>query len=274
MEKHTRIIRNYSNINFRHTKGKIDIFINKQIHRYYEIYFLLNGGVEFINDHARRKIAPNSVVIIPPGEYHRFIVAEEDADIYERCVLNIYPEFLGGSVLADALYGKELLVLPPDSRIMENVIYLKDSMAKSNQEDFKYILSAVATDIVFLIKQSTNSTQKITREFLNPISIKIMDYINKNYQSVITLQEIADLFSYSVSSVSHIFKNDFGVSIKNFITEKRMNAIHMSLQNGKKPEEISNEFGFSNYSTFYRSYRKHFGFPPSHTSKSNSKSEG
>ena len=268
MEKYTRIIRNYSNIHFRYTKGKKDIFLNKQFHRYYEIYFLLNGDIEFINEHTRRKIAPNSVVVIPPGEYHRFIVSEKYADIYERCVLNICPEFLGGTVLENALYGKELLLFPPDSRIMKNIIYLKDSITKSSQEDFKYILSAVATDIVFLIKQSPNSTENMTREFLNPVSIKIMDYVNENYKSVVALQEIAAHFSYSVSSISHIFKNDFGVSIKKYITEKRMNAIHMSLQNGKKPQEISEEFGFSNYSTFYRSYCKHFGVPPSHT-KSN-----
>jgi AraC-like DNA-binding protein len=266
LENSTRIIRNYSNINFRYTKGKIDIFLNKQFHHCYEIYLLLDGDdIEFINDHTREKITPNSLVIIPPGEYHRFIVAGESADIYERCILNICPEFLGGAILEDALGGKELLYLTSDDRIVENFLYLKDAMIKNSENDFGYILSAIATDIVFLIKQNSNSVGNTANNYLHPISFQIMDYINNNYKNNITLSDIAKNFFLSVSSISHIFKDEFGVSIKKYIIGKRMNEIRISLQNGKRVQEVSEEFGFSNYSTFYRSYCKHFGIPPSHT---------
>ena len=260
-------MRNYSNATFRYTKGKIDIFPDKQFHHYYEIYLLLDGDIVLINDHTRRKIAPNSVVIIPPGEYHRFIVDAESADIYERCVLNIYTEFLGDIVLKDALFGKELLTLKPDDRIVENFKYLKDAMIKNSDEDFKYILSAIAIDIVFLIKQYSDSTQKHMQGFLHPVCSRILNYINANYKSNISINDIAEYVFLSPSSISHKFKDDFGISIKKYITEKRMNEIRICIQNGKKPQELSEEFGFSNYSTFYRSYCKHFGIPPSHTKK-------
>lgn len=267
MEESTKIIRDCPGIDFRYTSGRVDVFHNKQFHPHYEIYLLLNGDVEFVNHHTQIKLTSYNLVIIPPGEYHRFKIEEKNVASYRRCVLNVSPDFLGGTVLKEALNGKELLTLAPNDRIVNNFLYLKDSMIKTDEEDFGYILPAVTTDIIFLIKQSSDSTEKIIQEFLNPISLEIMDYINKNYQSVITLREIADRFSYSVSSVSHIFKNDFGVSIKKYISEKRMNAIHMCLQRGEKPQEVSNDFGFSNYSTFYRSYREHFGIPPSHTLK-------
>ena len=268
MEIYTRYVRNYSNINFRYTKGKIDIYSNKQFHQCYEIYLLLNGDdIEFINDHTRRKIKPNSLIIIPPGEYHRFIVTEECADTYERCVLNIYPDFLGDTVLQESLFGKELLALTPDNRIVENFMYLKDSMKKNNEKDFGYILSAIATDIVFLIKQNPDLVDNTSNNYLYPISSKIMYYINKNYKSNLTLSDIANHFFLSVSSVSHTFKNEFGMSIKKYITEKRMNEIRICLQNGKKPQEVYKEFGFSDYSAFYRGYYKHFGISPSQTKK-------
>lgn len=265
MKNYIKIIREYSNISFRFTKGKIDIFLNKQFHPHYEIYLLLCGDVEFINDHTRRRIAPNSVVIIPPGEYHRFTVAEECADIYERCVLNICTELLSDTVLRDALRGKELLSLTPNDRIIENFMYLKDAMMKNPEKDFEYILSAIATDIVFLIKQSSDSVVNTVNNHLHPISAQIMDYINQNYKSNITLSNIAEHFFLSVSSVSHMFKDEFGLSIKKYIIEKRMNEIRICLQNGKRPQEVSEEFGFSNYSTFYRSYYKTFGMAPSKT---------
>ena len=136
---------------------------------------------------------------------------------------------------------------------------------KNSEKDFGYILSAIATDIVFLIKQSSNVVENKASNHLHPISSKIMDYINENYKGNITLSDIAKHFFLSVSSVSHIFKDEFGVSIKKYIIEKRMNKIRICLQNGKRPQEVSEEFGFRNYSTFYRNYCKHFGTPPSHT---------
>lgn len=265
MKKYTRIIRDYSGASFRFTKGKIDIFLSKQFHNHYEIYLLLDGKVEFINDHIRKKIVPNSLVIIPPGEYHRFIVSEDSTDIYERCVLNINSGFLDNTILEDALKGKELLILSPNNRIVENFLYLKDAMLQNCEKDFEYILSGIATDIIFLIKQTPDSLLTQTHGFLHPASFQIMNYINQNYKSKITLQDIANHVYLSVSSVSHIFKEDFEVSIKQYITEKRMNEIHLCLQKGEKPQYISNEFGFSNYSTFYRSYCKYFGIPPSKT---------
>lgn len=268
MENYTRIVREYPTVNFRYTKGNVDIFLNKQFHEYYEIYFLLNGSnVEFINDHARGKITPNSVVIIPPNEYHRFIVAQDCANIYERCVLNIYTDFLDAAVLGEALFGKELLALTEDDRIAKNFLYLKDAMEKNSEKDFGYILSAIATDIIFLIKQSSNIVKNKGNNQLHSISSKIMEYINKNYKSNIALDDIAKHFFLSVSSVSHMFKDEFGVSVKKYILQKRMNEIRICLQNGKRAQEVSEEFGFSNYSTFYRSYCKYFGIPPSHTKK-------
>lgn len=267
MENYTKIIRDYPNISFRYTRGKIDIFLDKQFHPHYEIYLLINSSVEFINDHTRRNIKPHNLIIIPPGEYHHFIVEEQCISEYERCVLNIYPEFLGGNILEETLSGKEVLILSPNDRIVENFIYLKDSMTENSEEDFKYILSAIATDIVFLIKQYSNSTQKNAQGFLHPVCSQIMNYINANYKSNITLNDIAEYVLLSASSVSHKFKEDFGISIKKYITEKRMNEIHICLQNGQKPQELSEEFGFSNYSTFYRSYYKHFGIPPSQSKR-------
>ncbi|MBQ8202863.1 MAG: helix-turn-helix domain-containing protein [Clostridia bacterium] len=64
-----------------------------------------------------------------------------------------------------------------------------------------------------------------------------------------------------------MFKNDFGVSIKRYIEDKRMNEIHAQLKMGKKPLELFEEYGFTNYTTLYRSYRKHFGISPSQTSR-------
>ena len=267
MDNGIRVIREYEQVSFRYTKGEIDIFHTKQFHPYYEMYLLLDGRAVFVNGHMQREIKPNYLVIIPPGECHRFAVEQADVPAYTRCVLMISPQLLKEGVLEKALDGKELLMLSPEHRIIKNILYLKDCMERTEETDFEYILSAVAIDLVFLIKQHTGVAPNVYSGGERDLPYEIMRYINENYRSEITLQEIADRFFLSVSSVAHQFKQVFGTSIKKYITEKRMNEIHICLQNGEKPQELANRFGFTNYSTFYRSYCRYFDVAPSQTSK-------
>lgn len=260
-----KIIANSPYVNFKYAKGKIDIYGN-MFHNYYEVYLFLNGNVDFINDHTHCMVKPYQLVIIPPGEYHQFVV-KNDIENYERCVLNIYPELLGAYVLHNALKDKEILNLSHNHRIVENFLYIKDSIQGYNEDDFSYILSAITTDIVFLIKKSKKSLE--TSSELDSFALEIINYINENYKENITLTDISNHFFISVSSLCHIFKENFGISIKKYIIEKRMSEANLSIRRGNKPQEVANLFGFSNYSTFYREYKKHFGFSPAETIKTN-----
>ena len=248
-------------VNFKIAKGKLDIFGN-MFHDHYEIYLLINGEVEFINSKVRKRLLPFEIVIIPPGEFHQFCV-KGNPDLYERCIIDIYPSFMEEKLLREAFEGKIFLKVPENNRIIGNFKYLSQNI---ENEDFSYILPAVATDIVFLIKQISEEKDN-GESSLNPLSEEIMKYINENYLRDVSLNEIADKFFISVSGVSHIFKKNFGISIKKYMTDKRMNEARIYLQNGSTPQDTSEICGFDNYSTFYRSYVKQFGVAPSETYK-------
>ena len=102
---------------------------------------------------------------------------------------------------------------------------------------------------------------------LRPISVELMRYINAHFDENINLSAIAEQFFLSISSIRHIFKEDFGLSIKQYILQKRIAAARQALCAGENPKEISTRCGFSDYSTFYRAYRKYYGSAPSQTKK-------
>lgn len=263
MKDAIKIIQYYPYVDFRFTRGNIDVFSDKQFHQHYELYFLLNGDVTFVNDHIHQPLEPYNLVIIPPREYHSFIAREESIPDYSRCVLNISPGLLSEEILENALVGREVLTLPPNHRITEHFLYLKKAITQNNEEDFGYILSAIATDIVFLIKQMPRTAPMDSCSFRHPLSPQIMGYINETYKSDLTLEKIAEHFYLSPSSASHIFKNDFGISIKKYILQKRVTEARFDIRQGMHPEEVSLAYGFTNYSTFYRAYKKQFGVSPS-----------
>ncbi len=251
-------------VNFKYAQGKTDIY-GRMFHDCYEIYLLLNGEVEYINNHMRQMLKPYQLVIIPPGEYHQFVVAG-DVDSYERCVIDVYPELLEADALKAAFAGKELLSPDKSDRIIKNFLYLTECISDVNEADFSYILPAITTDIIFLIKNNPNNGM-LSHGSLCPLSLDVMRYIDEHYTEPLDLNQLSDKFHFSVSSLCHIFKKDFGISIKKYILQKRMNASNLALQNGDKPEEVSIRYGFLNYSTFYRAYKQYFKASPSETFK-------
>lgn len=253
-------------VRFKYAKGKTDIF-GKMFHDYYEIYLLLGGEVEFTNNHTKQLLKPFQLVIIPPGEYHQFEVGGNIED-YERCVIDIYPGFLKENILCSALAGKELLSLKETDRIASHFIYLTECLADVDKSDFAHILSAVSTDIIFLIKNYYD-VQGVLHGDLSELSLNLMSYIDEHFAERLDLDMLSKRFFCSTSSLCHIFKRDFGVSIKKYIISKRISAANMAIQKGEKAEVACVKYGFLNYSTFYRDYKKYMGISPSETNSLN-----
>ena len=254
--------RNGKYINFKYAKGKTDIY-GRIFHDYYEIYLLLGGNAEFTNNHMKQTIVPFQMVLIPPGEYHQFTI-NKDIHNYERCVINIYPEFLPSDILNSAFCGRELLTLSESNRITEHFKYLIKCLSTVEESDFSHILSAVATDIIFLIKNSFEA-KKVINKNSDHISFALISYLDEHFTEQIDLNMLSNRFFCSVSSLCHVFKISFGISIKKYVIQKRVNAAKIALQRGEKPEEVCVKCGFCNYSTFYRDYKKYLGVSPSET---------
>ena len=59
---------------------------------------------------------------------------------------------------------------------------------------------------------------------------KLRDYIDKNLNNELVIADIANKFNYSSSHISHIFKENFGISIKNYIIQKRLSIAYNEIQ--------------------------------------------
>ncbi|MBQ9976744.1 MAG: helix-turn-helix transcriptional regulator [Clostridia bacterium] len=267
MKNSVKFSANTEFVNFKYAKGEIDIY-QKMFHESFEIYLFLGGDVEFINNHTRRKLNPYELVIVPPGEYHQFAVRGE-LELYERCVIDIAPDFFEDGVLKEAFSDKELIALSLSDRIVEHYAYLKECAEKLSEKELKYILPAIAVDIVFLIKNIKGSCKFSQEDSTRSISFLLMKYIDEYYCDDISLNFLAEHFHSSVSLICHKFKSDFGIGIKKYINQKRLLGASRALQSGENAELVCMKYGFLNYSTFYRAYKNRYGIAPSETFKRN-----
>ena len=164
--------------------------------------------------------------------------------------------------LESAFLGKEIISLPESHRITQNFLYLMDSIYSVSEADFSEILPVIATDIIFLIKNHVSASCTMPC-ILPPLALSVISYIDAHYVDPLDLHTLSETFRFSASSLCHVFKESFGISIKQYIQQKRLTAAHAALLQGHSPEAVCSICGFTDCSAFYRAYKKYFHFSPS-----------
>ncbi|KQL54930.1 hypothetical protein AN964_16430 [Heyndrickxia shackletonii] len=98
---------------------------------------------------------------------------------------------------------------------------------------------------------------------------KVIDYINQNLDSDLSLQALARIATFSPYHFHRIFKVVVSESVHDFVNRLRMERAAKLLRHQKSQTvtEIALQCGFSSASTFSRSFKEYFGESPSQYKK-------
>ncbi|GAB1483630.1 hypothetical protein MASR2M78_24460 [Treponema sp.] len=112
-------------------------------------------------------------------------------------------------------------------------------------------------DMLEMMAEKDNSRQK-------KIADTIRDYIKEHHQDDIYQESIADALGVSASYASKAFRQKAGVSIKDYLDAFRMEkARELIAETEERIEDISEQVGIRNRSTFLRLFRKYASMSPS-----------
>ncbi|MGM0753208.1 MAG: response regulator transcription factor [Bacillota bacterium] len=107
----------------------------------------------------------------------------------------------------------------------------------------------------------TLSKAKYQREKNNMQHIE--EYLQQHYQEEINLQDIADRFYLSREYISRKFKQDYGSTITDYVTNIRMEKAKKLLENPYlKIYEVAYGVGYGNEKYFSKVFKKHVGMTP------------
>ena len=105
-------------------------------------------------------------------------------------------------------------------------------------------------------KECTDEHARLAQEMRN--------HIDSDYHGHLTLDSLSALFGYEKDYLARIFKEHYGISPHKYITEVRMEQAHWMLENtALSAEQIALSVGYSDFSAFYRNFRKSYSVSPS-----------
>lgn len=238
-------------------------------HDFYEIYFYLSGNVQFMVEDKTYSLLPGDILLIPPGTFHRAIVAPDTHD--ERIVLWIDRSFLSG------LYepGEDLSICFQAGRnllrptVVERADIQGIAMELVNEYYGKKYASSLAALgrlvclMVGLNRIALAGEGRIQSDTVSETLVsKVLSYIGSHYAENITLDSVADQFFVSKYHLSHEFSEAVGTSVYKYIIMKRLVAARQLIADGMSPGDACHECGYRDYANFYRAFTALYGVSP------------
>ena len=240
----------YNGIDFSHKKGiasePMDDF-GKHLHPFNEILIFLKGDVTYNVESRSRKLEEGDLVIIKQGLYHFANISKSET--YERYVFK-FPV----SVLPPFVENK----LEKQSPFLTNV---KKYIVLLNQFDSYFgnylFISELTKLLIMMLKEPTRADSNS-----DDVIARLIEYIDENIQSSISLDTLSREFNYSKSYISNEFKNNMKIPVMQYVRYKKIIAAHQMILAGAKKSVVAELLDFNDYSTFYRSYVKIIGHAP------------
>ena len=93
--------------------------------------------------------------------------------------------------------------------------------------------------------------------------MKIIKYLNENYEKDVSLKKLSGLFHLNSSYVSFLIKNETGLTYSQYLTELRIGkAKELLTTTDLSLAEISEAVGFNDYFYFIKKFKREVGVTP------------
>lgn len=248
-------------------------------HDFYEIFFFIEGDVDYTVDGSLYHLASGDILLINPTELHK-PVPRSDTDKYERVVFWInksYLQRIENGIFEECFdtkkdsYSKILRPSPAErnqlfslSKALVGEYYGNAFGAKA----CSYGLLLQFLTLINRISRANNAEEN--GDYSTPTFIsKIVEYINSHYSEKLSLDGIANHFFINKYYLAHQFKSSVGTSLYRYISLKRLNAAYSLLCDGVPASEAGLQCGFGDYTSFFRAFKAEYGISPSECGKEN-----
>ena len=249
--------------------GEIPVSLHS--HTYYEmVYVLNNSGTQYLIGTKRYQLQRGDILLIPPGIGHKPLFPNQLAEPYKRIVVWFSTDFIEGMKSA----------LPYEAMQQEGRVFLLRTVgsswesigkhfhtglkeAQEKKEGWQVALYGNTMQLLALFWRAMSEPQNRPPKTEKPELLdNVVSYIENHLHEKITLSDTASRFFVSESTIGQTFQKKMHVSFYHYVTQRRLIAAKSMILEENNLDILSEKVGFTDYSAFYRAFKKEFGISP------------
>ena len=239
-------------------------------HEMMEIFCFLSGSAKYNVEGNSYPLEPYTILIMRMSETH--MIQLDPTQPYERMSIHFVPQ------LISKVDQQETLLRPFNARAIGRLNKYDETCfsGKHYRSCINAILSQIDSEkaqsvlifshLLSLLAEISDAfdrrPDKADENLQNGIAVEIVDYVNGNLFSDLSLQSISHRFYLSCSQVNRIYKKATGSSLWDYIVLKRLMSARQMILGGTPSTKACTECGFHDYSAFYRAYKRQFQLAP------------
>lgn len=233
-----------------------------------EITYVLSGRAKVISDDKCEDISTGQVHFIKKGSLHKFEVYS-DEDFRYICVG--YTTDKKDKLMADfdkITERKKHFITDDDSTIKRLSSLIVDE-SYDWDEYSEIMISQYLSQIIVNLSRILSGKSKRIMDKNNECSMasntiyKVLRFVDREYLNIESVKDVSNNLSYSEYYLSHLFREKMGVTIKDYITRKKIShACELLKTSPLGIEEISDHLNFASSHSFRRAFKKITGVPP------------
>lgn len=228
---------------------------DRHFHSWWEVIYILDGENYFLVDKKEIFLKYGELLIIRPYVLHESSALRNGYSLY--CLFIDYPSW--------KIFKKKekFLLFNIENKVILELLLSQLNKCFTLSTPFSIINKYLELFISLIELEKLIFPVKKNKLHKSDITDKIIKIIEEKYSEQLSLKKISSYIDLSPSRVSHIFKENMGTSIINYLIKYRINRAKYLLLSSTHPiKEISSMVGFKNLNYFYLQFKKIVGMTP------------
>ncbi len=242
-------------------------------HDYYEFYFFLEGNVSITIEDKTYFVSPGDFLLIPPNVPHSPSMIDPEKP-YRRFVLWINQDYCSQLMETSTAFGYLMQYVSTTKNhlfsndvVTFNTIHTRLFSILEEIQGNRFgkeaeILLQVNSLLLYLNRIVHSQNNSLTPTNAQSLYQNICHYISGHLDEDLSLSTLAREFFVSKFYIAHLFKDNIGLSVHQYISKKRLSACKDALLGSIPISQLFLQYGFHDYSSFYRAFKKEYGMSP------------
>ena len=251
------------------------VVIPVHTHTFYELFFFIDGRggkIQYQAGDIVYELSPCDIIMLPPGLAHGPLFLKYPS-VYRRVVLWFTDDYLTSLGISSqdlfAAYNPsapaaQLYRFPPviSCYLFEIACTLTTEFYSCESYSRLLAHAHICQLLGLLGRYRGMQVKKESPLGCEQVINEVLFYINHHLSDSLTLDLLAEHFFISKFYLSRAFKSYMGVTIHQYISQRRLLWAKHLLSIGFCPTMIYKRCGFTNYSSFYRAFVSAYNMPP------------